>query len=87
MFAMRYCKSCLEGYRDKTAHMENEEYLILNIPVEDNYGLIFNAFMAIMVDKFLSLLDSNEDVIDLSEHAHLLRIEKANAPLQQAYYH
>ena len=78
MFAMRYCKSCLEKFRGKTNGLENGEYLMLNIPVEDDFGLIFNAFLAIMKGDFLNLLDSEADVVDLSQHGQLMRIESAN---------
>ena len=78
MFAMRYCKSCLEKFRGKTDGLSNEEYLMLNIPIEDDFGLIFNAFLAIMKGDFLNLLDSDTDIVDLSECAQLMRIESAN---------
>ena len=87
MFAMRYCKNCLEKFRSKTDGITEEEYLMLNIPVEDDFGLIFNAFLAIMKGDFLSLLDSDSDVIDLSQHAQLMRVEmKANLPEKVVFH-
>lgn len=87
MFAMRYCRKCLESFKPETEGLEADEYLVLNIPVEDDYGVILRAFMAIMAGDFLKLLTSDADIVDLSQHAQVLRIEMPESPATAISYH
>lgn len=87
MFAMRYCRCCLEEFKAETDHLSRDEYLLLNIPVEDGYGVIFNARMAITAGDFLELLESDEDVVDLSQHAQILGIEMPESSASAHMYH
>jgi hypothetical protein len=75
MFPMRYCKSCLEPYRAELDNTPPDKYLVLQVPVEDDFGFLFKAYLAIMAGDFLSLLEGKEPIVDLAQHAQLLRLE------------
>lgn len=75
MFSMRYCKDCLIDYREKVAHLRADEYIVLRVPVEDEWGMIFTAHQAMKAGELRALLNSSDAVIDLAKHSVTLRIE------------
>jgi|AACY02.16.fsa_nt_gi hypothetical protein len=87
MFAMRYCRKCLEGFKPETEHLADDDYLMLNIPVEDSFGVILRARMTIMNRDFLNLLESDADVVDLSQHATMMGVEIPESPATAHLYH
>jgi len=75
MFAMRYCNACLRKYAAEMEHVENDQYVVLKVPVEDAWGMIFVAHMAITAGDFRQILNSDAAIVDLAEYAMLLRVE------------
>lgn len=80
MFEMRYCKRCLMRYLDEIDTSAPQKFLILRVPVEDDWGVVYHAALAIMVGDFLALLDSPQEFIDLADHATLLQMEDMRLP-------
>ena len=73
MFSMKYCVDCLKPYAERIE--ADARYLLLNIPIEDDFGCLFNATLAIATEDFRALLTGQDRIVDLADHATLLTLE------------
>ena len=75
MIAMRYCKSCLVDILPNIRHVGDEELVVLRVPVEDEWGMLFTAHQAMKAGELRRILANDDAVIDLSRYSTTLRIE------------